>query len=83
VKPRSTGSQYLDSFSNADCAVIPDILRPELLNLGALWDRYSVIAAWCWRCCKEPIEILSRSEAVTSDSAESSHMGPGTSSLLT
>ena len=29
-----------DAFSNADCAVIPYILRLELLKLGAMWDRY-------------------------------------------
>jgi glutathione S-transferase len=35
-----------DSFSNAECAVIPYIFRPELLKLGALWDRYPAIADW-------------------------------------
>ena len=31
---------------NADCAVIPYILRLELLKLGALWDRYPTVADW-------------------------------------
>jgi glutathione S-transferase len=30
----------------SDCAVIPYILRLELLNLGAMWDRYPAIADW-------------------------------------
>ena len=29
-----------DGFSNADCAVIPYILRLELLKLRGMWDRY-------------------------------------------
>jgi glutathione S-transferase len=29
-----------ESFSNADCAAIPFILRLELLKLSGLWDRY-------------------------------------------
>jgi len=43
-----TGSQYLagDAFSIAECAVIPYILRLELLKLGALWYRYPAIADW-------------------------------------
>jgi glutathione S-transferase len=42
------GGQYLagDDFSNADCAVIPYILRLELLKLGALSDRYPAVADW-------------------------------------
>lgn len=35
-----------DSFSNADCAVIPYILRLELLKLSAMWDRYPAVAQW-------------------------------------
>ena len=47
------GSQYLagDSFSIAECAVIPYILRLELLKLGALWDPYPAIADW-WACMR-------------------------------
>jgi len=35
-----------DSFSNADCAVIPYILRLELLKLNGMWNQYSAIADW-------------------------------------
>ena len=50
------GSQYLagDSFSIAECAVIPYILRLELLKLGALWGRYPAIAAWWARMRARP-----------------------------
>jgi glutathione S-transferase len=37
-----------DAFSNADCAVIPYILRLELLKLSGMWDRYPAIADW-WK----------------------------------
>ena len=45
------GSRYLagDTFSIAECAVIPYILRLELLKLSALWDRYPAIADWWMR----------------------------------
>ena len=50
------GGRYLagDSFSNAECAVIPYILRLELLKLGALWDRYPAIADWWARMRVRP-----------------------------
>ena len=35
-----------ESFSNADCAVVPYILRLELLKLGRMWDRYPSVAEW-------------------------------------
>jgi glutathione S-transferase len=35
-----------DDFSNADCAVIPYILRLELLKLSGMWDRYPAVAGW-------------------------------------
>jgi glutathione S-transferase len=35
-----------DSFSNAECAVIPYILRLELLKLDALWADHPAIADW-------------------------------------
>jgi|SRR5262249_7939836 len=49
-------SQYLagDSFSIAECAVIPYILRLELLKLDALWDRYPDIANWWTRMRARP-----------------------------
>ena len=50
------GGRYLagDGFSNADCAVIPYILRLELLKLGALCDRYPAIADWWARMRARP-----------------------------
>jgi glutathione S-transferase len=35
-----------DAFSNAECAVIPYILRLELLKLAPMWDRYPAIGEW-------------------------------------
>jgi glutathione S-transferase len=35
-----------ESFSNADCAVIPYIVRLELLKLAGMWDRYPAIGKW-------------------------------------
>jgi glutathione S-transferase len=35
-----------DTFSNADCAVIPYILRLELLKLGAMWQEEPGIVDW-------------------------------------
>jgi glutathione S-transferase len=43
-----------DSFSNDDCAVIPHILRLELLKLASLWDRYPAIADWWARIRVRP-----------------------------
>ena len=50
------GGPYLagDAFSIAECAVIPYILRLELLKLGALWDRYPAIADWWARMRARP-----------------------------
>ena len=50
------GSQYLagDSFSIAECAVIPYILRLELLKLGPLWGRHPAIADWWARMRARP-----------------------------
>ena len=33
-------------FSNADCAVIPYIVRLDLLKLDAMWARYPAVADW-------------------------------------
>jgi glutathione S-transferase len=41
-----------DSFTNADCTVIPYILRLELLKLGAMWQREPGIANWWGRVQK-------------------------------
>jgi glutathione S-transferase len=43
-----------EGFSNADCAVIPYILRLELLNLGGMWDRYPAVAEWWARLRARP-----------------------------
>jgi glutathione S-transferase len=43
-----------ESFSNADCAVIPYILRLELLKLAGLWDGYPAVAAWWARMRGRP-----------------------------
>jgi len=43
-----------DAFSNADCAVIPYILRLELLKLSTMWGRYPAIAAWWARMRERP-----------------------------
>jgi glutathione S-transferase len=42
------------SFSNADCAAIPYILRLELLRLGGIWDRYPAVAEWWARMQARP-----------------------------
>lgn len=43
-----------DVFSNADCAVIPYILRLELLRLGAIWQQYPGVADWWERVRERP-----------------------------
>ena len=43
-----------DAFSNADCGVIPYILRLELLKLAAMWDRYPAVADWWARMRARP-----------------------------
>ena len=42
------------AFSNADCAVIPYILRLELLKLGGMWDRHPAIGDWWARMRERP-----------------------------
>jgi len=42
------------SFSNADCAVIPYILRLELLQLGHLCETYPAVAEWWARMRARP-----------------------------
>jgi glutathione S-transferase len=42
------------SFSNADCAVIPYILRLELLKLGGMWNQYPSVADWWARVRTRP-----------------------------
>ncbi len=43
-----------DSFSNAECAVIPYILRLELLKLDRLWAGYPAVADWWARMRARP-----------------------------
>jgi glutathione S-transferase len=43
-----------ETFSNADCAAIPYILRLELLKLSGLWDGYPAVAAWWARMRTRP-----------------------------
>jgi glutathione S-transferase len=43
-----------DAFSNADCAVIPYILRLELLKLSTLWDGRPAVAEWWERMRTRP-----------------------------
>ena len=49
-------SPYLagEGFSNADCAVIPYILRLELLKLSGMWERYPTVAEWWVRMRARP-----------------------------
>lgn len=50
------GGPYLagDAFSNADCAVIPYILRLELTKLSGLWQQYPQISEWWQRMRSRP-----------------------------
>ncbi|HXX50013.1 MAG TPA: glutathione S-transferase family protein [Xanthobacteraceae bacterium] len=43
-----------DGFSNADCAVIPHVMRPELLKLSGMWDDYPTIGDWWTRMRERP-----------------------------
>ncbi len=43
-----------ERFSNADCAVIPYILRLELLKLSGMWDRYPAVGEWWARMRTRP-----------------------------
>jgi glutathione S-transferase len=43
-----------EDFSNADCAVVPYILRLELLKLGALWQIEPAVSDWWARVQKRP-----------------------------
>jgi glutathione S-transferase len=43
-----------ESFTNADCAVIPYILRLELLKLGAMWQAEPAVADWWARVRQRP-----------------------------
>ena len=43
-----------DTFTNADCAVIPYILRLELLKLGAMWQQHPAVGEWWARVRERP-----------------------------
>jgi glutathione S-transferase len=43
-----------DAYSLAECAVIPYVLRLELLKMAKLWDRYPRVGAWWERLKHRP-----------------------------
>ena len=43
-----------NTFSNADCAVIPYILRLELIKLSGLWQQYPQVSEWWARVRSRP-----------------------------
>jgi glutathione S-transferase len=43
-----------EAYSLAECAVIPYVLRLELLQMAKLWDRYPRVAAWWERVKHRP-----------------------------
>jgi glutathione S-transferase len=43
-----------DAFSNADCAVIPYVLRLELLKLSGMWEQHPAVADWWARMRARP-----------------------------
>ena len=43
-----------ERFSNADCAVIPYILRLELLKLAGMWEKQPAVADWWARMRARP-----------------------------
>jgi len=52
------GGRYLagDDFSNADCAVIPYIVRLDLLKLSGMWERYPAVGGW-WARMRERASV--------------------------
>ena len=42
------------NLANADCAVVPYILRLELLKLAGMWDRQAAIGDWWGRMRERP-----------------------------
>jgi glutathione S-transferase len=44
------------AFTNADCAVIPYILRLELLRLSAMWQQHAAVADW-WARVRERASV--------------------------
>jgi glutathione S-transferase len=43
-----------ESFSLAECATIPYVLRLELLKMSRLWERYPALAKWWERVRARP-----------------------------
>ena len=76
-----------DTFTNADCAVIPYILRLELLKLGAMWQREPAVADW-WARVRERASVKStifeRMQTPTGHPSRICHLirGPRCSTLL-
>jgi glutathione S-transferase len=56
IEESLTGGPYLagDAFSLADAAVIPYVLRLDLINLYRMWDRRPGVAAWYERMRMRP-----------------------------
>jgi len=61
------GGPYLagDRFSNADCAVIPYILRLELLKLDKMWAPYPAVAEWWARVRTRPSVVAAIFDRMT------------------
>ncbi len=57
------------SFSNADCAVIPYILRLELLKLSRMWDGYPAVGEWWARMRARPSVKAAIFDRMTADDA--------------
>ena len=56
IDEATKSGRYLagERYSNADIAVIPYVLRLELLQLSRLWDRHPGVAAWWARMRERP-----------------------------
>jgi glutathione S-transferase len=66
-----------DSFSNADCAVIPYIMRLELLKLNGMWDSYPAIGDWWTRMRERPsVEAAIVDRMTASDWAPFKNLAP-------
>jgi glutathione S-transferase len=66
-----------ETFSNADCAAIPYILRLELLKLSGLWDRYPAVAEWWARMRTRPsVEAAIFDRMTEADAAPFKNLAP-------
>ena len=72
-------ARYLagDGFSNADCAVIPYVLRLELLKLAGMWEQYPSIADWWARMrSRQSVEATIFDRMSDADWAPFKHLSP-------